>query len=145
MIAAPFALAIAAAFAGAALYVSIAEHPARLGLDDPAALRQWKPSYARGKLMQATLALIGGALALWVWWTSGNHLWLAGALLLLANWPYTLLVILPTNRKLEAISPDAPAPEARILLERWGRLHMVRAALGIGAALAMLAAFCCRL
>jgi hypothetical protein len=65
--AAPLALLIAAAFAGAALYVSIAEHPARMGLDDKAALRQWKPSYAKGKLMQAGLALAGSMLAFWVW------------------------------------------------------------------------------
>ena len=139
------AFLFAAAFAGAAVYVSAAEHPARLGLDDAAALHQWKPSYRRGKVMQAALALLGGGLALWTWWESWNHLWLIGALLLLANWPFTLLVILPTNRKLEAMQADAPGPETRALLIRWGRLHLVRAALGSAAALVMLCAFYCHL
>lgn len=135
------ALLVAAAFAGAAIYVSVAEQPARLALDDAAALRQWKPSYARGKIMQAALALLGGALALWTWWESANLLWLIGALLLLAPWPFTIFVILPTNHRLEAMSAEAPGPETRALLVRWGRLHMVRAALGSAAALAMLGAF----
>jgi hypothetical protein len=139
------ALLAAAAFAGAALYVSVAEHPARMGLDDQAALRQWKPSYARGKIMQAGLALIGSLLALWVWWEGRNLLWLIGGLALLANWPFTLAVILPTNHRLEATPDGATAPETRALLIRWGRLHAVRAALGTAAVLIMLGAFCCRL
>jgi len=142
---APLALLVASAFAGAAIYVSVAEQPARLGLDDGAALRQWKPSYARGKVMQAAMALLGGVLALWSWWESANLLWLIGALLLLAPWPFTIFVILPTNHRLEAMPADAPGPETRALLVRWGRLHLVRAALGSAAALVMLAAFYWRL
>jgi hypothetical protein len=137
------ALMIAAAFAGAAIYVSVAEHPARLALDDAAALAQWKPSYQRGKLMQASLALVGSLLAFWIWWQDRNVLWLAGGLLLLASWPVTLALIMPVNRRLEAT--DAPDAETRVLLVRWGRLHLIRAALGAAATLAMLCAFGCRL
>jgi anthrone oxygenase-like protein len=144
MLAAHFALLAAALFAGAAIYVSVAEHPARLALDDEAGLRQWRPSYARGKVMQGLLALAGSALALWVWWHSLNQLWLIGALLLLANWPFTLAVIMPVNRKLEAAAPGAAGPETRTLLRRWGRLHAVRSALGAAAALVMLCALHCR-
>jgi hypothetical protein len=134
------ALIAAALFAGAALYVSIVEHPARLLAGDEAALAQWKPSYRRARIMQAGLALVGGALAFWVWWHSLNQLWLIGALLLLANWPFTLLVIMKVNRSLEAIQPGAAGPETRALLERWGRLHAVRTLLGLAALLVMLAA-----
>src|SRR5687767_2848863 len=120
------ALVAAALFAGAALYVSLAEHPARLAAGDEAALAQWKRSYARGKIMQATLALVGGALAFFLWWRSLNQLWLVGALLLLASWPYTLLVVMKVNRRLEAIAPGEAGAESRGLLDRWGRLHAVR-------------------
>lgn len=137
------AFLIAALFAGAAIYVSVAEHPARLALGDDAALTQWKPSYRRGKLMQASLALVGSLLAFWVWWQDRNLLWLAGGLLLLASWPVTLILIMPVNRRLEAAA--APGPETRALLVRWGRLHLLRTALGTAAALAMLCAFDCRL
>jgi hypothetical protein len=134
------ALVAAALFAGAAIYVSVAEHPARMRLDDEAVLAQWKPSYARGKAMQATLALIGSLLAFWVWWESRDWLWLAGGIALLANWPFTLLVIMPTNHRLEAVSPGNAGPESRALLVRWGKLHAVRTLLGTLAALLMLLA-----
>lgn len=137
---AQLALAIAALFAGAAIYVSIAEHPARMILDEESALAQWKKSYGRGRLMQGALALAGALLAFWVWWHSLNLLWLIGALFLLANWPFTLLVIMPVNRLLEATAPGSAGPETRMLLERWGRLHLIRADLGGTAACLMLIA-----
>jgi hypothetical protein len=135
------AFLLAATFAGAAIYVSLAEHPARLSLDDVAALAQWKPSYYRGKFMQASLALVGSLLALWVWWQGGGVIWLAGGLLLLANWPVTLILIMPVNRRLEA--GDGTGPDTRALLVRWGRLHWIRSVLGIAASLAMLCALAC--
>lgn len=134
------ALATAAIFFGAAAYISIAEQPARLALDDRAALRQWAPAYRRGYMMQATLALLGGMLGVAGWATSGETLWLVGAGLILANWPYTLMAIRPVNAKLEAIEAGVEDADARSLLERWGRLHLWRVALGGGAMLAYLAA-----
>ena len=134
------AFLFAAAFAGAAVYVAAVEQPARLALDDRAALAQWKPSYARGRVMQAALAAIGGALALWVWWEGRDWLWLIAGLLLLAPWPFTIFLILPTNHRLETIPEDAPTVDTRVLLIRWGHLHLVRAALGCASMLVMLLA-----
>ncbi len=57
-------------------------------------------------------------------------LWLAGAVVLVANWPYTLLGIMPTNRRLISTAPDSADTATRSLLERWGRLHAVRSVLG---------------
>ncbi|HEY5724303.1 MAG TPA: DUF1772 domain-containing protein [Allosphingosinicella sp.] len=136
------ALLIAALFAGAALYVSIAEHPARIAAGEAAGLAQWKPSYRRAKLLQGGLALIGGAIAFALWWRSLNQLWLIGALLLLANWPWTLLAMRNLNRRLETAEPG---PESGELLARWGRLHAVRTLLGLASAIAMLAALNWRL
>ena len=131
-------LTVAAIFTGAALYVNVAEQPARLRLDNRALLTEWQPSYKHGFAMQAPLAIAGFVLGLMAWWFSGNWRWIVGAVLIVANWPYTLLGVMPTNHRLEAITPDQAGPEVRALIEKWGALHAVRSALGALATLAFL-------
>jgi hypothetical protein len=127
------ALVTAAAFTGAAIYVSIAEQPARLELDDRALLAQWKPSYAHGAVMQASLALVSTAFGLLAFWMTRDWRWLVGALLILANWPYTLVVILPVNNRLKATPVEAANVETRDMIKTWGKLHAWRGALGLAA------------
>ena len=132
MIIGHLALVAAALFASAAFYVNFAEQPARLALDDRAALLQWQRSYARAALMQASLAMIGFFLGLAAWWWQGRDaMWLVGALAILAPWPWTLLVIKPVNDRLNATTPEHASAESRALIERWGRLHAGRTVLGV--------------
>ncbi len=133
-----FALTVAALFTGAAVYINWAEQPARLGLDNQAMLAEWKPAYARGLMMQATLAVVGFILGVLEWMVTGNWLWLLGAIILVANWPVTLFVIMPVNKALEATAIDQAGPETRALVERWGVLHGVRSGLGALATLIFL-------
>jgi len=138
VIAGQLALIAAAVFAGAALYVNVAEQPARLNLDDRSLLIEWKPAYKRGFAMQAPLAVVGFLLGLLAWWQTGAWLWLLGALVLVANWPYTLLGILPTNNRLMALDPANAGSDSRRLIERWAQLHAVRTALGFAATIIFL-------
>ena len=135
MLTGQLALVVAAAFAGVAIYVALCEHPARLALDDRAMLAQWKPSYRRGAVMQASLSLIGTVLGVAAWWQAGRWLWLAGSLSLILPWPFTIFVIKSTNDALLATDLASAGPSTRALIEKWGHLHLVRTALGTLAAI----------
>jgi hypothetical protein len=124
------ALVFAALFSGAALYISLVEHPARLGLADGPLLMQWQPSYKRALPIQSGLAVAGGAAGLIVGYFSADWRWFAGSVLLLANWPFTLLVIMPVNKRLMALKESEAGAGSRAMLVRWGKLHDIRSALG---------------
>jgi len=118
-----------AIFAGAAIYINVAEHPARMGCDTKTAVTVWAPSYKRAYVMQASLAVVGFISGLTVWFLNGGILWLLGATFIGAVIPYTFIVIMPTNQKLLAPERDLSSIETRELLVRWGKLHAVRSVL----------------
>ncbi len=132
------ALIGAAVFTGVALYVNVAEQPARLSLDDRALLAEWKPSYKRGAAMQAPLALLGCLLGVMAWWQTSHPGFLIGAVAIIAPWPWTLIGIKPTNDALLATEVDRAGPQTRALVVKWGALHGVRTVLGALATLAFL-------
>jgi len=138
MLAGELALAIAAVFTGAAIYINIAEQPARLQLDNRSLLAEWKLAYKRGYMLQASLAVVGGLIGLVAYLSTLDWRWLLGAIVLFANWPYTIYVIMPTNRRLMDTPPEAATAETRRMLERWGALHAGRSALGLVATLIFL-------
>lgn len=135
MLAGQLALVFAAAFTGAAIFVNVAEQPARLALDNRAALIEWQTSYNRAAPMQAGLALVASLLGFWAAWQTRDLRWLTGALLILANWPYTLLVMKPTNDRLHATAPEQADAQTRGLIVFWAFLHNRRSALGIASTL----------
>jgi uncharacterized membrane protein len=118
-------------FAGAALYVTLVEHPARLECGTALAVAEFAPSYRRATVMQALLAAVAFLAAVAAWVTSSNSAWLLGGTLIVAVIPFTLLAILPTNKKLLDPSLDRNSDSARQLLIRWGRLHAVRTVLSL--------------
>jgi uncharacterized membrane protein len=120
-------------FAGAAVYINLVEHPARLSCGTEIAVRQWVPSYKRATVMQVPLAIVATLAGVARGMVGGGMLWLVGAALIFAVIPFTAIVILPTNNQLLAPGRDQASAETRQLLESWGRLHAVRSALSVAA------------
>jgi hypothetical protein len=127
------ALTLAALFSGAAVYVLLAEHPARGRLAPEAQLVQWKSSYAHAAVMQASLAALAGlaGIALWLRW--GDLLFLAGGVVMLGAIAYTFAAMWALNNRLKATPPEAASAETVAMLARWGRLHAGRTLIGLAA------------
>jgi len=140
MIAGNLAILATGVFSGAAVYVSLVEHPARVSCGVSIALSQFRPSYRRATVMQASLAVVGTALALIAWKNSAARAWLYGAICLAAVIPYTLLIMMPVNSRLADDHLDPASDEAKVLLDRWGRMQAFRSFLGLVAFAFMLTA-----
>lgn len=136
-----FLAALAATlFAGAAIYVNLAEHPARMECGATLAATVFGPSYRRGAVMQAVLALVATGAGTGAWLTGGSGAWLLGAILIFLVVPFTLVVIKPTNNQLLGLAVDRAARKTGDLLRLWGRLHAVRSALSLASSIVFLAA-----
>jgi hypothetical protein len=113
-------------FAGAALYVSVVEHPARLACSTDIALAEWRPSYKRAAIMQVILAGGGVLAAIGAYMAGRGTSVLVAAIVLATVVPWTLIVIMPTNKELLNPARVATTPDTDVLLRKWGRLHVIR-------------------
>jgi hypothetical protein len=118
-----------ALFTGAAIYITFIEHPARMQCRVEIAATEFAPSYRRATVMQATCAVVGLVSSLTAWLAGASLSWLIAGVLLGSVIPFTLIVILPTNKQLLSPTLDRRPAEANRLLTRWGRLHTVRSVL----------------
>ena len=118
-------------FAGAALYINLVEHPARIECGTVLAVTEFAPSYRRAAIMQGVLAALGFLIATSAWLTGASLWWLIGGIILGAVIPFTLFVIFPTNKQLLDHSLDKKSAHAMKLLVRWGRLHAARSSLSL--------------
>ena len=126
MIAARIATVASGLFTGAAIYINLVEHPARMQAGTQLALTEFAPSYHRATVTQVSLAATGFVSALRAWRSSADGRWLLGGGLLVASIPFTAAVILPTNNQLLDPATAQDLDRAERLLTRWGRLHAVR-------------------
>jgi uncharacterized membrane protein len=113
-------------FAGAALYVSLVEHPARMECGVETAITVFGPSYRRATVLQVTLAALGLLSSLVAWLSGATFWWLVVGLMLSSVIPFTLVVILPTNWQLISPALDRRSANASRLLSRWALFHAVR-------------------
>ncbi|MEL0082998.1 MAG: DUF1772 domain-containing protein [Gammaproteobacteria bacterium] len=113
-------------FFGAALYISLAQHPATLECGPSIGGRFFPPMYNRAAPLQITMAIAGSVAGVGVWYLSSGYLWLIGALLLVSVIPITLIIIKPVNDILLSPDHDPDSPETESLLNRWGPKHWLR-------------------
>ena len=132
MLAGTIALAFAAAFAGAAVYVIWVEQPARLKLDDEALLSEWAPSDSRGVALLAAFALAAALAGFIAWFESEDIRWVFGALMAIATWPYAFFVMAPLNNQILSLRGEDVAA-AKALIRQWGFIESGFAAIGVAA------------
>jgi Domain of unknown function (DUF1772) len=125
-------------FTGAAVYVSFVEHPARMNCGVEIAATEFPPSYRRASVMQATLAALGLVASVAAWLAGARFWWLVGGTVLAVVIPFTLIVMLPTNKQLLSPTLDRRSAQTERLLILWGRLHAVRSVLSAVALLLFL-------
>ena len=131
MVLATATILAAGLFAGAALYINLVEHPARVACGAEIALAEFAPSYRRATVMQASLAGVSCIAGIAAWLSLDHVALLVGGILMGAVIPFTLLVILPTNKQLLDPALDRASPRVSALLNRWQWLHAVRTALSL--------------
>ena len=130
MISGSIALAFAAAFAGAAIYVNWVEQPARLKLDDEALLSEWAPSDSRGVALLAAFALAAALAGFIAWFESEDVRFAYGALIAIATWPYAFFVMAPLNNQILSLKGKDVAA-AKALIRQWGLIESGFAAIGV--------------
>src|ERR1700686_376220 len=116
-------------FTGAAVYINLVEHPARMQCGVEIAATEFAPSYRRATVLQATSAAVGLISSIAAWLAGATFWWLVAGGLLGSVIPFTLFVILPTNKLLLSTTLDKRSVDTERLLARWGRLHAVRSVL----------------
>src|SRR5713101_2061073 len=125
-------------FTGAAVYISFVEHPARMECGVEIAATEFPPSYRRASVMQATLAALGLLCSIIAWLAGATFWWVVAGALLGSVIPFTLLVILSTNKQLLNPALDKRSAETGVLLAHWSALHAVRSVLSALALLLLL-------
>ena len=116
-------------FTGASVYINLVEHPARMECGAEIATTEFAPSYRRATVMQATCAALGLLASFAAWLAGASFWWLIAGVLFGSVIPFTVVAILPTNKRLLSPALDRRSPEAERLLARWGALHAVRSVL----------------
>jgi hypothetical protein len=78
-------------FAGAAVYINLVEHPARMQCGVEIAATEFPPSYRRATVMQATCAALGLLSSVAARLSGATFWWLVGGVVLGAVIPFTLI------------------------------------------------------
>jgi hypothetical protein len=125
-------------FTGSSVYINLVEHPARMECGVELAATEFAPSYRRATIMQVTLAAACLLSSIAAWLAGATFWWVVAGVLQVSVIPFTLIVILPTNKHLLNPALDRRSAQTGQLMARWGALHAVRSVLSAVALLLFL-------
>ena len=120
------ALFFCGTFFGAAVYISIAQHPATLQTGVPFGAAFFPPMYGLAAPMQIVCALVGTLAGIGMYLLGAGLVWLIGAGLLLFVIPFTIVVLKPINDQLLDSKAVRSEEETAKLLNLWGPRHWIR-------------------
>jgi len=83
------------------------------------ATAEFPPSYHRGTIMQMTLAAVCLLSCIAAWLAGATFWWVVAGVLQVSVIPFTLVVILPTNKQLLSPTLDRRSAQTERLLARW--------------------------
>ena len=111
---------------GVALTATLIVHPILVTTKKTTAIEFFKPFFDKTHIMVFILSIFVTILALIYSLFSGDLWWFATSLLLFLNIPYTMIFIMPLNRRLmnENVNPFSKQTEND--LNKWGKLHLAR-------------------
>ncbi len=101
-----------------------------MGLAPEGAVAGMEAAYRRGFALQAPLAALGLVFGCSAFFATGQWQFLAAGVLIGANWPYTMIALMPTNLRLLGTADTQAGAESVRLIDNWAQLHMVRTGLG---------------
>ena len=129
---------LAGLWAGCSVYIAVAEHPSVLKVGVGFATDYFRVMSRRTAPLMMALAGLSGAAALYIYLTAGGAGWLLGAILMIGMFPFTGLLIVPTNLKLLKVDCETNPEEALALHRRWSTMHWLRTVIGAPAFLIFL-------
>lgn len=111
---------------GVALTATLIVHPILVKVKKTSAVELFKPFFDKTHIMVLILSIFVTILAIVYSIFSGNLWWAGMSLLLHLNGPYTLLFMMPINKRLMDENVDPLSEQTANDLKRWGKLHLVR-------------------
>jgi len=111
---------------GVALTATVIVHPILVMTKKTSAIDFFKPFFDKTHMLVFILSIFVTFLALIYSIFTGDLGWLAISLLLFLNLPYTMIFIMPINKRLMDENVDPLSQQTANDLKKWGRLHLVR-------------------
>lgn len=115
-------------FAGAGLYISLVEIPARRALGGATAVACWREFFPRAAFLLKNSGFVGMAFGALSFLLTFNFLWLLATLCTVSLGPITQKLLGPINNALQDSSLDIDSVAAFDLTEQWAGAHHKRTA-----------------